>query len=271
MFGYVIANLDALTQDDRRAYRALYCGLCRALGERHGLWGRLVLTYDMTFLVLLLSALTEEPLPESRFVCPAHPFKKQACIAAPYTPYAADMSAVLAYYQALDDRRDEGRAGASLRAAALRKAAQAAAQRYPRQGGAIRAAISRLSDMETAGETNPDAPANAFGEALGEVFVPEEDHPCADALRAFGWSLGRFIYLMDAALDLTQDLRHERYNALLQVPTAQHLALLQSQMAVCTALYEQLPVVRHKALLDNILYSGVWTRYQSERKGKSAS
>ena len=57
MFGYVVANVDALKQEDRERYRAVYCGLCRALGKGYGQAGRLTLTYDMTFLILLLSAL----------------------------------------------------------------------------------------------------------------------------------------------------------------------------------------------------------------------
>ena len=57
MFGYVIANLEGLTQPQKDRYKGCYCGLCRVLKQRHGFSGRLTLTYDMTFLVLLLSAL----------------------------------------------------------------------------------------------------------------------------------------------------------------------------------------------------------------------
>lgn len=59
MFGYVIANLEGLTQPQKDRYKGCYCGLCRVLKQRHGFSGRLTLTYDMTFLVLLLSALYE--------------------------------------------------------------------------------------------------------------------------------------------------------------------------------------------------------------------
>ena len=57
MFGYVIANLEGLTQAQKDRYKGCYCGLCRVLKQRHGFSGRLTLTYDMTFLVLLLSCL----------------------------------------------------------------------------------------------------------------------------------------------------------------------------------------------------------------------
>ena len=59
MFGYVIANLEGLTQAQKDRYKGCYCGLCRVLKQQHGFSGRMTLTYDMTFLVLLLSALYE--------------------------------------------------------------------------------------------------------------------------------------------------------------------------------------------------------------------
>ena len=269
MFGYVIANVDALSPEDKTTYRALYCGLCQALGEQYGLRGRMMLTYDMTFLVLLLSALDDAPVIGGEFVCPVHPLKKQQCHATPQTAYAADISAVLAYYQALDDKQDDRRISGTLRASAIEKAARTAAARHPAVSQAIKDAIAQLNDMETTGETNPDAPANAFGQALGEVFAVGNE-PQQEALRAFGWALGRFIYLMDAVMDLKDDLLKERYNALIAVPTEHHLPLLQTQMALCTTLYEQLPVLRYKTILDNILYSGIWTRFESKYKGKSA-
>ena len=69
MFGYVIANLEGLTQAQKDRYKGCYCGLCRVLKQRHGLSGRLTLTYDMTFLVLLLSALAYVPVSAALTFC----------------------------------------------------------------------------------------------------------------------------------------------------------------------------------------------------------
>ena len=59
MFGYVIANRSSLSDEELARYKGCYCGLCRALRLRHGSASRLTLTYDMTFLVELLSSLYE--------------------------------------------------------------------------------------------------------------------------------------------------------------------------------------------------------------------
>ena len=59
MFGYVVVNQEALDAPSLRRYRAFYCGLCRTLGGRYGMAARMALTYDMTFLILLLGSLYE--------------------------------------------------------------------------------------------------------------------------------------------------------------------------------------------------------------------
>jgi len=59
MFGFVAANGKALSPEQKERYRGCYCGLCRALQERHGELCRMTLSYDMTFLVLLLTGMYE--------------------------------------------------------------------------------------------------------------------------------------------------------------------------------------------------------------------
>ena len=59
MFGYVIPNQAALDDESKARYRTAYCGLCRRIGALHGLRSRLTLSYDLTFLDLLLSSLYE--------------------------------------------------------------------------------------------------------------------------------------------------------------------------------------------------------------------
>lgn len=59
MFGYVVLNKPEIKFKDFDLYRSFYCGLCRELKEKYGISGQISLTYDMTFVVILLSALYE--------------------------------------------------------------------------------------------------------------------------------------------------------------------------------------------------------------------
>ena len=61
MFGYVVMNRPEMKIKDYDLYRSFYCGLCRELRERYGISGQITLTYDLTFVILLLSGLYEPP------------------------------------------------------------------------------------------------------------------------------------------------------------------------------------------------------------------
>lgn len=266
MFGYVVANVDALSAAEKERYRAVYCGLCRALGQAHGQRGRLTLTYDMTFLILLLSALDKTELAtEKSFRCALHPLQRRTAFENRHTRYAADMNLMLAYHQKMDDWVDERKPGALLQAKAIGTQIAQLNGRYPRQKQAIDQGLAALSDMEKNGEGNPDLPASAFGGILGSVFTPEADSVNAQALFSFGSKLGRFIYLMDAAVDLKKDIKREKYNPLVAVPSERHEEILRLLMADCAQDFDALPLLRDKGLMENILYSGVWSRFPQRR------
>lgn len=59
MFGYIVINQGEMKIKDFEIYHSYYCGLCRSLKEAGGKKGQLTLSYDMTFLVMTLTALYE--------------------------------------------------------------------------------------------------------------------------------------------------------------------------------------------------------------------
>ena len=95
MFGYVRPVLDRLDEEQRELYQGAYCGLCHALGERHGWLARFTLQYDFTFLAILLAAGEQGDRPSCRR-CPAHPWRKpRSCLAGGRLYDAADESIIL--------------------------------------------------------------------------------------------------------------------------------------------------------------------------------
>ena len=107
MFGYVVMNKPEIKFKDFDLYRSFYCGLCRELRERYGVTGQISLTYDMTFVILLLSGLYEPPTRKGTTRCIIHPVRKQPVRKNAITEYAADMNVFLAYYKCEDDWKDE--------------------------------------------------------------------------------------------------------------------------------------------------------------------
>lgn len=266
MFGYVTVNPAELDEAQKARFAAYYCGLCRRLRADHGVMGRMTLTYDMTFLTVLLTSLYDEETKSGRGRCPAHPAKQRAWTVSAITDYAAAMNCYLAARKLDDDWRDDrnllARAGERL----LRGTCGEIARAWPRQCRAIDEGLRALAALEAQNCQVIDLPARRFGELTGELFVLREDL-WSEALRALGRALGGFIYVMDALEDLNSDVRRGRYNPLssmrdepdLQSGCREMLTLL---MARCTDAFEQLPIVEDAALLRNILYSGVWTRYE---------
>ena len=266
MFGYIIANQKLLSEEQKARYKGCYCGLCRALRDRHGFFGRLALTYDMTFLVLVLSAMYEPEEDRRMETCVAHPFRRHFCWVSRYTDYAADMNVALAYHNCRDDFEDDGSVLPFWEAEFLAKQYQAVAARYPRQCGAIERCMAQLSDIERANAQTPDDAARCFGRLMGELFVT--DDAFSERLRPFGEALGCFIYLLDAVIDLPEDRRHGRYNPLLALQDAGYGAadfhtILTMQLGACADAFERLPLIQDAELLRNILYSGVWQRYEA--------
>ena len=109
---------------------------------------------------------------------------------------------------------------------------------------------------------------------MAQLLVYRKDMWAKD-LGQMGFSLGRFIYLLDAAADYDKDKRKGKYNPYLAMGMEkdekrweEYLVLA---MGRCAERYEKLPLVQDKALLDNILYSGVWVNYRGKRKEEAAN
>lgn len=265
MFGYIMAQTEALTEQEKARYGSVYCGLCRSLKARHGFWGRLTLNYDMTFLVLVLSSLYEPEEQSSCKRCIMHPLKKRPCTHSAASDYTADLTLMLAWWNCMDDWEDEKKLGKRLYAALIEKKVRKLEQQYPRQAQAIRESLQQLKDYEDGPKASPDMAANRFGVLMGELFVWKEHDHWATVLRRMGRGLGQFIYIMDACIDYKDDEKHGRPNPLRALGTERtregDFELLTMLMNDCTSAFEILPLEQDLPLMRNILYQGCWQKY----------
>lgn len=269
-----MANLPELTKAERQRYSAVYCGICRRIRTQAGQVARLGLSYDMAFLALLLGSLYEPEETAGTKACKLHPIRPRAWTDHPFIRYAADMNVLLACFKARDDWRDEGRSLSGRFARHLEQYLPDLKERYPRQTAAVEACLDELDALEQANCPNPDLPANRFGALMAELMVYREDH-WEKPLRQLGMSLGRYIYLADAAVDYRRDKRKGQYNPFLAMGAGEDRQRWEEYLVLamgrCTAAYEHLPLVRDKKLLDNILYSGVWVEYKRRKGGPKAT
>lgn len=267
MFGYVRPVLDRLDEEQREAYQSAYCGLCHALGDRHGWLARFTLQYDFTFLAILLAA-GEADRPSCRR-CPAHPWRKpRACLAGGRLDDAADESLILTWHKLSDDVADHGPvAGLPYRLLRrlFRRAYRRAARAQPGFDRQVREGLACLGRMERERSPELDRAADAFAGILSHTAcVYPADSPTGRALGELLYHVGRWIYLMDAWDDLDEDGKRGRYNPLdarfqgrareerdYLETTASHSLRLAGSAANLMELGRWTPIV------ENILYLGL--------------
>lgn len=270
MFGYITVKKEELKIKDFQTYQAYYCGVCQELKERFGKVAQATLTYDMTFLAILLTGLYEDTTKREVHRCLVHPAKKHPCLRNEFTQYAADMNVILCYYNLLDDWQDERKAGGLAAARMLRKSFLKAAGQYPRQVKAVKQYLKKLHACEQSRIQDLDLAAGYTGDLMKELFVYQEDIWSED-LRRLGFYMGKFIYLMDAYDDVEKDKKSGNYNpftALSQSEDFEEQAekILTMMAASASKAFEKLPILEHVDILRNILYAGIWWKFDMIRK-----
>lgn len=276
MFGYITIDKPELKVKEFYRYKGWYCGLCRTLEEEYGFRGRMTLTYDMTFLVLFLTSLYEKETKEIQGHCPLHPVKKIPMLQNEFSEYGAKMNILLTYFKFEDDWKDEkslpGIAGIHV----FGRKAGKICKEYPRQAKCIRKQLKLLADYEEQNKEDLDGAAGIFGNLMAELFVYKQDF-WEKELRRFGFYLGKFIYIMDAYDDLQKDMETGSYNPLKAVKKGcknqeqyeeKMHDILVMMMAEAAGAFEKLPCLRDAEIIRNILYSGVWAKYNKIQKEK---
>lgn len=278
MFGYVTVNRSELKGKYYDRYKAFYCGLCKMLHDKYGLKGQMTLTYDMTFLIIFLESLYDKKSDIKRERCIMHPCARHVAMINEFTAYAADMSIVLAYYNFIDNWQDDKDIKSCAAMAALRKDARKIKKKYKRQCKVIESELKALAECEKRGERDIDTVSYHFGKILEEIFIYKRDI-WEDTVRKIGFYLGKFIYLMDSWDDLEKDHDKGNYNVFDEMSEHDGFddecrQILIMMMAECSRKFELLPILKNRELLRNILYSGVWLKWDikhREKRGKDGS
>ena len=270
MFGYVVAHKPELKMREFYKYKAYYCGLCKVLREKYGFLGQLTLTYDMTFLVILLTSLYEVELKKEESRCMVHPIKKQKMLYNEMTEYAADMNIILTYHKLRDDWEDEKSKIGFVGMQILRSTYEKLEKKYPQKCKVIGQCLQSLQLCEQRGENQIDITAGCFGELMSELVVYKQD-VWEKTLRKMGFYLGKFIYILDAYDDVEKDMEKGNYNALTSLYQMDEfeprcIEMMNFVLAECTSQFEMLPCLEDVEILRNILYAGVWTAVDKKRR-----
>ena len=267
MFGYVVMNKPEIKFKDFDMYRSFYCGLCRELKERYGLSGQITLTYDMTFVILLLSGLYEPPTKKGSTRCIVHPVRRQPVRKNAITEYAADMNIFLTYYKCKDDWNDERSIPGLIFGKLLEGKEKKSEKLWSKKVQTIVSCLDELSELEKENATDIDRVSGCFGRIMAEIFAYRED-VWEPTLRRMGFYFGKFIYLLDAYDDVEEDVKKGNYNPfskdyIIKGFDDRVKNMLMMMMAETCREFEKLPIIKYTDILRNILYSGVWCRFEN--------
>lgn len=267
MFGYIIINKAEMKFKEFDVYHSFYCGICRELKRKYGICGQLSLSYDMTFLAILLTGLYE---PETRLgscKCVAHPFESHETRMNVFTEYAADMNVLFAHYKCQDDWKDEKKAWKLFYGRLLEGRTGGLGRAYGDKVRTINLLMQDFSDAEKSPDADIDTLAGLFGRVMAEIVAFRKDE-WEENLRHLGFFLGKFIYICDAYEDVETDIKKGTPNPLKRMYEKpdfeeESKTILMMMMSECCKEFEKLPILENVEILRNILYSGVWCRYEA--------
>jgi len=228
MFGYVRPFKGEMLVKEYDAYKGVYCQLCRALGKYYGFPMRLTLSYDCTLYAML--ALNQRdadvkaekkrcccnPMKKCTYVCPAN----EDVFAEEAFHKAAALSIIMTVHKLRDTAADEDGLkafGARVLRLFARRAMKKASNDYPFMADAVQKMMDDQADAEHAKESSIDRCSAPTAEMLQTICAELGSNAGEKAvLSEVGYFLGRWIYIMDAADDLTDDLLQQKFNPFIQ-------------------------------------------------------
>lgn len=270
MFGYVMINKPEMKFKEYDIYHSYYCGLCVTLKDNYGYRAQISLNNDLTFVAMLLSSLYEPKTTERLSACVMHPLHKYLKRFNECIDYAAKMTIVLTYFKCQDDWLDEKKYSRQAYQKLLHKSFLEIRQEYPDKVKKIADYLKQIHVYEKENSGNLDEISKYSGYMMAEICTYKNDE-WHDDLYEFGFYLGKFIYFMDAYDDIEDDIKKGCYNPLTSFYQKadfeeKSYAILEMMISKATTAFECLPIVENIEIMRNILYSGVWSRYELVKK-----
>ena len=283
MFGYVTPLKAELKVKDFTRFRSYYCGLCLHIKKNAGNIPRMVLNYDMTFLGVLLDSLSIKDPDFELKRCIVHPKdKKPVVMNNSALQYSAAMNLSLYYHKIKDDIEDDN----DIKSKVLEKVLYPYQKKINRSIDNINNIIkNNLKDLREF-ENNKnfssiDEICHPFSDIVGNILklYPNElindNEELRNYLYSLGYTLGKWIYLIDAFDDLKKDMENKKFNPINFLYNKDNksyeelLPLIKERIEFtilncsynCKDILEKLPLKRNEEILKNILELGMMDRY----------
>ncbi len=265
MFGYLQIHKDELKVKEYEAYKSAYCGLCKQLGRDYGFLTRLILSYDCTFYAILLMSLKRSCTGFSDGRCKFNPLKKCKFADCKDNAYskASALSVISAYYKVVDDIDDSGffkRIALKIVKPFFGRRQKKAARRFPE----IENIVSEMMKNQKAAENDElvtiDKAANPTAKMISDLAALEGGNDLQKrVLSEFGYQIGRWVYLIDAADDYEKDKKSGNFNPFIKadINDKDYInSVLSQSLARAYDAYNLLDIIDFKPIIDNMMLYG---------------
>ena len=285
MFGYVTPLKGELKIKDFAKFRSYYCGVCIAIKKRYGELPRLMLNYDMAFLSLMIDSLSNEELVAVSERCIAHPIeKKPILLNNSAINYAADMNFILYYYKVKDDIIDDKDIKSKFLELSLRPYFKKTSNEINFISNIIKEDLKELNKFEkNLNFTSIDEISHPFSDIVGNIIKLYPDRLENDSLDLredlynLGYTLGKWIYLIDALDDLKDDIKNNKFNPLNHLFNNGNLSfdelfpLVKERINFtlvncsynCLDIFNNLSIKRNNEIIKNVFELGMMDKYLS--------
>ena len=211
MFGYVRADTPYLFIKDDALYRAMYCGVCKGIGEVCGQSARIGLSYDITFLSVLLHNIAGVDVEIEKQHCLTHCIRSRMMANVDeITRKLGALNTLLAYYKYTDDIADgDGGRGKRL---FFKKGFKRAKKRYPELEKIVRENLQEQEKTEKAKVDSVDRAADATAVMIASACDYILEDKATKYTHDLCYAVGKWIYLIDALDDYDKDKKKGAYN-----------------------------------------------------------
>ncbi len=266
MFGYIKPAKSELKVRELERFQSVYCGLCHTIRKEYGIFHTTFLSFDSTFLALVLDAFYDN-CDTCHKRCIASPFRKK-CIAVQNSSleYAAAVNVILSYEKLEDTVCDETggkRFFAKILKCICQHGYQKARKKLPLFAEETTFQLSQLRILEQEQTPSLDRPADTFAKIL-QAAVPKTEDNRERILQQFFYHIGRYIYLIDACYDIRKDFESGNYNPILLryhlkepelQPVRDNLELtIANSIGAVSAAYQLLELKKDAGILENIIF-----------------
>ncbi len=268
MFGYLKPDNPNLYMKDDVLYKALYCGICKSIGEVCGQKARFCLSYDIAFMSAITHNVLGVDITVNKERCIAHQIKKRP-IAKPddISKTLGAVNVILAYYKLKDDILDENRGG--IKSSFIKSGYKKAKKLFPEIDKIVKDGYSALLSYEKQNLDSIDVVCDPFAKILEEISTFVFKDKATEYTRGLFYAIGKWVYLIDALDDYDKDINKKNFNVLFnsyKKGTFNDLVETHKQdicfifntiFAQIIENYKQIPMKYNTDLVTNILTRGI--------------